>query len=81
MEYAILRDCDHPLLDSGAAEVVGEHDNPTDDPHCHYSILTIENGLVTNVDWGYHTEDEAREHLPYRPPTWARTRARGGGDV
>ena len=64
MEYAILRDCEHPLLDSGAAEVVGEHDNPTDDPHCHYSILTIEHRRVVNVDWGYHTEDEAREHLP-----------------
>jgi hypothetical protein len=51
-------------MESGAAEVIGEHDNPTDDPHCHYSILTIEHRRVVNVDWGYHTEDEAREHLP-----------------
>ena len=63
MQHAILRDCDHPLLDSGAAKVVGEHDDPTDDPHSHYSILTIENGRVVDVDWGYHGEDEAREHL------------------
>ena len=69
MHRAIMRDCDHPLLDGSLATslvdggVLGEHDNPEEDPHCHYSILTIEDGVVGKVDWGYHTEDEAMDVL------------------
>ena len=74
---AIMRDCEHLLLDGSSAislvdgGVLGEHDDPGEDPHCHYSILTVEDGLVVNVDWGYHTEREAVEvvlssqHSPY----------------
>ena len=59
--YVILRDCDHPLMEGDAASVLGDHDDPGEDAHCHYSILAVEDSLVVNVDWGYHTEDEARE--------------------
>lgn len=58
-EYTVLRDCDHPLLEDAT---LGEHDDVGEDPHCHYSVLTSEGGVVVNVDWGYHTLEEAGEH-------------------
>lgn len=67
MHHVILRDCDHPRLSGDDYEqcpTLGEHDQEDEDPHCHYSILAVENGLVVNADWGYHTEDEARDHVP-----------------
>ena len=65
MDKAVMRDCEHPLLDGTSAislvdgGVLGEHDDPDEEPHCHYSILTVEDGRVVNVDWGYHSEHEA----------------------
>ena len=62
MHHIILRDCEHPLLEGDASHILGDHDDPSEDVHCHYSILTVEHGLVVNVDWGYHAEDEASDH-------------------
>ena len=63
--YAILRDCDHPRLDNEHCPTVGEHDQADEDPHCHWSILTIKNGVVeAGVDWCYHTLEEAKDYIP-----------------
>ncbi len=38
---------------------VGDHDGDDVDPHNHWSILTIEDGEVIDLDWGYHSKEEA----------------------
>lgn len=38
---------------------VGSHDDDSGDVHLHWSVLTIKNGVVLDVDWGYHSDEEA----------------------
>ncbi len=59
--FVFLRDCDHPLLEGDNAHVLGVHDSPDEDPHCHYTVLEVdEEGRAIVYDWGYHTLEEAK---------------------
>lgn len=50
------------------AVTVAEHDDEGAEPHSHYSIVAIEGGRVVDIDWGYHSEDEARARIPATAP-------------
>ena len=54
--YALMRDDMSSRSEDDRAEY-GNHD--------HWAILTTEDGLVIDVDWGYHSEQEARYSMPH----------------
>ncbi len=69
---AILSDTDlpevffsihHALEDDYWPRVVSFHDDENAEPHIHWSILSIEDGVVIDWDWGYHSENEARSYI------------------
>ena len=55
--YAVISDADLPA----GAMLTGSHDEGTEDHWhwSHWSILTIKEGIVVDVDWGYHSAEEA----------------------
>ena len=48
------------LEDDYWPRAVGFHFDEQAQPHIHWSVLTIEDGVVVDWDWGYHSETEAR---------------------
>jgi hypothetical protein len=53
----------HALEDDYWPRAAGFHDDESVEPHIHWSILTIEDGVVVDWDWGYHSETEARSYI------------------
>ena len=47
---------------------IGDHDDGVrGDNHEHFFIIIVgDDGVVTDLDWGYHSVDEAREVLKAR---------------
>lgn len=69
--YAVMADEDA----HDGQESFGEHD-PSDElegvevepkPHWHWSILAIEDGIVVDLDWGYHSAEEAQGYIQNHP--------------
>ena len=56
----------HAFWEEGCL-TVGEHDGPGAEAHAHWSIATIVDGVVTGVDWGYHSPDEAASSVTEAP--------------
>ena len=52
----------HSLADDYWPRAVGFHEDESIEPHIHWSILTIEDGVVIDWDWGYHSATEAQRY-------------------
>ncbi len=53
----------HALEDDYWPRAVAFHEDESVEPHIHWSILSIEDGVVVDWDWAYHSETEARSYI------------------